>query len=217
MRPVRVVLVDSHEMVRAGLKAMLADHPGVRVVGEAPDAPTGVRIVESLAPDVVLTEMRLGGSTSGLDVCRDLIAWCASARVVILTVYDDEQYLSQALQAGARGYLLKQISAEELVSAIHRVRAGELVIASSMAGHAAATVNRVQSGEYWPGGHLGLTLRESEVLALIVIGMTNASIASRLIVGEETVKTHVRAIYRKLDVNDRTAALAKALREGLFR
>lgn len=216
MRPVRVVLVDGHEMVREGLKAMLAHHPGVRVVGEARDAPSGVQIAENLSPDVVLTEMRLGSST-GLDVCRDLLAWCVDARVVILTVYDDEQYLSQALQAGARGYLLKQISAEELVSAIHRVRAGELVVASSLAGHAASTVNRIEAGEYWPGGHLGLTLRESEVLALIVIGMTNSAIATRLIVGEETVKTHVRAIYRKLDVNDRTSALAKALREGLFR
>jgi len=212
---VRVVLVESHEMVRVGLKEMLAEYPGIRVVGEAADAHEALRIAESLAPDVVLSEVRLG-STSGLELCQDLLTWCADSRVIMLTVYDDEQYLSQALHAGARGYLLKHISGEELVAAIHRVHAGELVVTSTAAGHEASMVTRIDSGEYWPGGRFGLTLRESEVLALIVIGMNNHAIAGRLIVGEETVRTHVRAIYRKLEVNDRTSALAKALREGLF-
>jgi DNA-binding NarL/FixJ family response regulator len=215
MGTVRVVLVENHEMVRVGLKKMLAEYPGIRVVGEAEDAPEALKVAESLAPDVVLSEVRLG-STSGLELCADLLTWCADSRVIMLTVYDDEQYLAQALQAGARGYLLKHISGEELVAAIHRVHAGELVVTSTAAGHAASMVPRIESGEYWPGGRFGLTLRESEVLALIVIGMNNQAIAGRLIVGEETVRTHVRAIYRKLEVNDRTSALATALREGLF-
>ncbi|MFC4834733.1 response regulator transcription factor [Actinomycetospora chibensis] len=211
---VRVVLVENHQMVRVGLKEMLAEYPTIRVVGEAEDAPEALRIAESLAPDVVLSEVRLG-STSGLELCHDLLTWCADARVIMLTVHDDEQYLSQAMHAGARGYLLKHISGEELVAAIHRVHAGELVVTTT-AGHEASTVTRIESGEYWPGGRFGLTLRESEVLSLIVIGMNNHAIAGHLIVGEETVRTHVRAIYRKLEVNDRTSALAKALREGLF-
>ncbi|GAA4756174.1 response regulator transcription factor [Actinomycetospora chibensis] len=210
----RVVLVENHQMVRVGLKEMLAEYPTIRVVGEAEDAPEALRIAESLAPDVVLSEVRLG-STSGLELCHDLLTWCADARVIMLTVHDDEQYLSQAMHAGARGYLLKHISGEELVAAIHRVHAGELVVTTT-AGHEASTVTRIESGEYWPGGRFGLTLRESEVLSLIVIGMNNHAIAGHLIVGEETVRTHVRAIYRKLEVNDRTSALAKALREGLF-
>ncbi|MDD7926536.1 response regulator transcription factor [Actinomycetospora chibensis] len=209
-----MVLVENHQMVRVGLKEMLAEYPTIRVVGEAEDAPEALRIAESLAPDVVLSEVRLG-STSGLELCHDLLTWCADARVIMLTVHDDEQYLSQAMHAGARGYLLKHISGEELVAAIHRVHAGELVVTTT-AGHEASTVTRIESGEYWPGGRFGLTLRESEVLSLIVIGMNNHAIAGHLIVGEETVRTHVRAIYRKLEVNDRTSALAKALREGLF-
>jgi DNA-binding NarL/FixJ family response regulator len=211
---VRVVLVENHQMVRVGLKEMLAEYPTIRVVGEAEDAPEALRIAESLAPDVVLSEVRLG-STSGLELCHDLLTWCADARVIMLTVHDDEQYLSQAMHAGARGYLLKHVSGEELVAAIHRVHAGELVVTTT-AGHEASTVTRIESGEYWPGGRFGLTLRESEVLSLIVIGMNNHAIAGHLVVGEETVRTHVRAIYRKLEVNDRTSALSKALREGLF-
>jgi DNA-binding NarL/FixJ family response regulator len=212
---VRIVVIDSHEMVRAGLKAMLAGHPDVTVVGESDDARTGVTITEHLAPDVVLTEMRLRDA-DGLDVCRALVSSRSDVRVVVLTVHDDELSLSQALAAGARGYLLKRVSARELVAAVHRVRAGELVIDPSMANGGAATVTRVHAGHHWPGGSLGLTRRESEVLALLVAGMTNSAIATRLVLGEQTVKTHVRAIYRKLGVHDRDSAHARALREGLF-
>lgn len=210
----RVVLVDHHEMVRVGLKAMLAGDPGVRVVGEAHDAWTGTQVTANLGPDVVLTEMRMG-DTSGLNLCRDVLAQCATARVVMLTVHDDEQYVRQALRAGARGYLLKQISRGELSAAVRRVCAGEIVVDPRFAEEATAAFP-VRSGEHWPGGRLGLTRRESEVLALVVVGIPNTAIAGRLVVGEETVKTHMRAIYRKLEVTDRTTAVARALREGLF-
>ena len=211
----RVVIIDSHEMVRAGLKAMVADHPEVRVVGEGDSAHTGVMIAEDLAPDVVLTEMRLRDA-DGAEVCRALRTSWPEARVVILTVHDDELSLSRALQAGARGYLLKQVSVGELIAAIRRVRAGEVVVDPSMASSGTAAVTRVDVPGHWPGGRLGLTPRESEVLALLVTGMSNGAIARRLVVGEQTVKTHVRAIYRKLGVHDRDSAHARALREGLF-
>jgi DNA-binding NarL/FixJ family response regulator len=216
-QPLRIVLVDDHEMVRTGLKAMLSRFTGqVRVVGEAADAPTARRVVAGLDPDVVLADVRLGGQ-SGLDLCRDLVRDFPGRRVVLLTVYDDEQYLFQAMQAGAAGYLLKQIDGPELVEQLQRVHAGAVIVDAGLAARAGASADRLQAGEFWPGARLGLTQRESQVLSLMVAGSSNRAIAAELIVGEETVKSHVRGIYRKLEVTDRAAAVAKALREGLFR
>jgi DNA-binding NarL/FixJ family response regulator len=216
-QPLRVVLVDDHEMVRAGLKAMLSRFAGqVRVVGEAADAASARRIVAGLNPDIVLADVRLGGE-SGLDLCRDLVQDCPGRRVVLLTVYDDEQYLFQAMQAGAAGYLLKRIEGPELVEHLHRVHAGGVVVDAALSARAGTSAAQLKAGEFWPGAHLGLTPRESEVLSLMVAGSSNRAIAAELVVGEETIKSHVRGIYRKLDVTDRAAAVATALREGLFR
>lgn len=216
-QPLRIVLVDDHEMVRTGLKAMLTRFAGqVRVVGEAGDAVTARQVVAALNPDVVLADVRLGRE-SGLDLCRELVQDCPGRKVVLLTVYDDEQYLFQAMQAGAAGYLLKRIDGPELVEHLYRVHAGGVVFDPALAARAGASAARLQSGEFWPGAHLGLTQRESEVLALMVTGSSNRAIAAKLVVGEETVKSHVRGIYRKLDVTDRAAAVATALREGLYR
>ncbi|MFN2496550.1 MAG: response regulator [Pseudonocardiaceae bacterium] len=216
-QPLRVVLVDDHEMVRTGLKAMLTRFAGmVRVVGEAGDAATARKVVAGLDPDVVLADVRLGRE-SGLDLCRDLIKDNPGRKVVLLTVYDDEQYLFQAMQAGAAGYLLKRIDGPELVEHLQRVQAGEMALDAALSARAGASAARLQAGEFWPGAHLGLTQRESEVLALMVTGSSNRAIAAELVVGEETVKSHVRGIYRKLEVTDRAAAVATALREGLYR
>ncbi|MGH3903219.1 MAG: response regulator [Pseudonocardiaceae bacterium] len=216
-QPLRVVLVDDHEMVRTGLKAMLTRFAGqVRVVGEAGDAVTARQVVAGLNPDVVLADVRLGRE-SGLDLCRDLIEDSPGRKVVLLTVYDDEQYLFQAMQAGAAGYLLKRIDGPELVAHLHEVHAGGVVLDAGLGARAGASAARLQAGEFWPGAHLGLTQRESEVLALMVTGSSNRAIATALVVGEETIKSHVRGIYRKLDVTDRAAAVATALREGLYR
>jgi DNA-binding NarL/FixJ family response regulator len=216
-QPLRVVLVDDHEMVRTGLKAMLSRFSGrVRVVGEAGDAETARRVVAALNPDIVLADVRLGGQ-SGLDLCRELVRETPERRVILLTVYDDEQYVFQAMQAGAAGYLLKRIDGPELVEHLLRAHAGAIVIDPGLAARAGASAARLQAGEFWPGARLGLTQRESEVLSLMVAGASNRAIAAKLVVGEETVKSHVRGIYRKLDVTDRAAAVAKALREGLYR
>jgi DNA-binding NarL/FixJ family response regulator len=214
-RPIRVVLVDDHEIVLQGLKAILARHVGdVRVVGEAVDMAAAQRVVEALDPDVVLSDVRLRGA-SGLDLCRQLLERDPSRRVVLLSAYDDEQYLFQALRAGAVGYLLKRVSGAELVAHLERVVEGETVVDPTMAGRAAASAARLQRGEFWAGAHVGLTHRESEVLVLAVAGLSNRAIAGRLVLGEETVKSHLRSIYRKLEVNDRAGAVAVALREGI--
>jgi len=214
-RPVRIVLVDDHEIVLQGLKAILARFTGeVRVVGEAVDADAALGVVTALDPDVVLSDVRLRGS-SGLDLCRQLLERDPARKVVLLSAYDDEQYLFQALRAGAAGYLLKRVNGAELVGHLQRVVDGETVLDPTMAGRAALSAARLQRGEFWPGAHIGLTHRESEVLALAVAGLSNRAIAGRLVLGEETVKSHLRSIYRKLEVNDRAGAVAVALREGI--
>ncbi|MFB9744278.1 response regulator [Pseudonocardia sulfidoxydans] len=214
--PLRIVLVDDHEMVIAGLKAMLSPFRGrVRVVGEAIGADQAMSMVASLTPDIILCDVRMQGA-SGLDLCRSLRERDPDAKVVLLSVYDDEQYLFQALRAGASGYLLKKISGEELVRQLELAATGTTVIDASLAGRAVDTAARLQSNEFWPGARHGLTHRESEVLSLMVTGLSNRGIATRLVVSDETVKSHLRSIYRKLGVGDRTGAVATALREGIF-
>ncbi len=216
-RPVRVVLVDDHEMVLEGLKAMLARFAGrIRVVGQAGTSEEAYSVVAALDPDIVLCDIRLRES-SGLDLCRRLTQRDPGCRVVLLSVYDDEQYLYQALRAGAAGYLLKRVSGEELVRSLEQVHAGQTVVDSTLAARVASSAARLDSGEFWPGARVGLSQRESEVLGLIVAGLSNRAIASRLMIGDETVKSHIRAIYRKLGVSDRAGAVAAALREGLFK
>jgi DNA-binding NarL/FixJ family response regulator len=214
--PIRLVLVDDHEMVVAGLKAMLAQFRGrVRVVGEAIGAEEAMVVVDGLDPDIVLCDIRMQGA-SGLDLCRALRERHPACKVVLLSVYDDEQYLFQSLRAGASGYLLKKISGEHLVRQLELAQTGVIVIDAGLAGRAVDTAARLQSDEFWPGARQGLTQRESEVLSLMVTGLSNRGIAGRLVVSDETVKSHLRAIYRKLGVNDRTGAVATALREGIF-
>ena len=212
--PIRLVLVDDHEMVIAGLSAMLASYRGrVRVVGRR-SAPRAVGVVEALAPT----------SCCATSACRASAAWtcagrCASAtracRVVLLSVYDDEQYLFQALRAGAAGYLLKQISGDELVRQLELAHTGVTVIDTVLAGRAVDTAARLQSDEYWPGARQGLTQRESEVLSLMVTGLSNRGDRGRLVVSDETMKSHLRSIYRKLGVATGRGG-RPALREGTF-
>ncbi|GGQ75655.1 response regulator [Couchioplanes azureus] len=216
MPPIRVLLVDDHEMVLHGVSAMLSRFPDrVQVIGTASELPGAVGAVTDDRPDIVLCDVRLRRA-SGLDVCKAIRDVDAGAKVVFLTVYDDEQYLYQALRAGASGYLLKRVDAHELVRHLENVSLGEVVIDPSLAGRIASSAAHLQKGEFWPGARLGLTQRESEVLALLVGGLSNKAIAARLVVSDDTVKTHVRGLYRKLGVRDRGGAVATALREGLF-
>src|SRR6185437_8943593 len=179
----RVVVVDDHKMVLDGLRAMLAAYSGqVAIVGEATEPDVAITVITGQEPDITLLDVRLRGS-SGLDLCAEIRKRRPDCKVVFLTVYDDEQYLYQAL---------------------------------SLAAKVAMSVAHLRGGEFWPGARLGLTQRESEVLALMVAGLSNRAIAGRLTVSEETVKTHARGIYRKLDVTDRSGAVAAALREGIF-
>ena len=216
MAPVRLVLIDDHEMVIEGLNAMLASFGDrVEVVGQAVGAERAVGVVAHLDPDVVLCDVRMQGA-SGLDLCAELRTQDPGRKVVMLSVYDDEQYLFQALRVGAAGYLLKSISSDELVRQLEFVHRGETAIDASMAARAVDTAARLQRDEFWPGARQGLTQRESEILSLVVNGLSNKGVANKLVIGDETVKTHLRSIYRKLGVSDRTGAVATALREGIY-
>lgn len=214
--PVRIVLVDDHEMVIEGLKAMLATYADrVAVVGQAVGAERAVGVVADLRPDIVLCDVRMQGA-SGLDLCLELRGRDPDQKVVMLSVYDDEQYLFQALRVGASGYLLKSISSDELVRQLESAHRGQTAIDPGMAARAVDTAARLQRDEFWPGARQGLTQRESEILSFVVTGLSNRGIANKLVIGEETVKTHLRSIYRKLGVGDRAGAVATALREGIY-
>lgn len=215
--PVRLVLVDDHEMVIEGLRAMLtAFADRIEVVGQAINAEQAMAVIAETDPDVVLCDVRMRGE-SGLDLCLALRERDPERKVVMLSVYDDEQYLFEALRVGAAGYLLKSISSDDLVHQIELAHRGETVIDPGLAARAAGTAARLQRDEFWPGARQGLTQRESEILAYMVSGLSNRGIATKLVIGDETVKSHLRSIYRKLGVSDRTGAVATALREGIYR
>ena len=214
--PMRLVLVDDHEMVIEGLKAMLVSFEDrVQVVGQAVGAERALAVVAELDPYIVLCDVRMQGS-SGLDLCLALRERDPDRKIVMLSVYEDEQYLFQALRVGASGYLLKSISSDELVRQLELAHRGQTAIDPGMAARAADTAARLQRDEFWPGARQGLTQRESEILSYVVSGLSNRGIAAKLVIGEETVKTHLSSIYRKLGVGDRTGAVATALPEGIY-
>lgn len=203
-------------MVIEGLKAMLLPFKNrVRVVGEAVGVDNALTIISGLKPDIVLCDVRMQGA-SGLDLCRLVRERDPERKVILLSVYDDEQYLFQALRVGASGYLLKGISSDELVRQLESVHSGATAIDPGLAARAVDTAARLQRDEFWPGARHGLTQRESEILSFVVTGLSNRGIANKLVIGDETVKSHLRSIYRKLGVSDRTSAVATALREGIF-
>ena len=214
--PVRLLLVDDHQVVLEGLASMLASQSDRVVIAAATtSADEALRLAADRQPDVVLLDVRLRGA-SGLDLCAELVRRHPGIKVVFFTVYDDEQYLFQALRVGAAGFLLKTTTGPELADQLERVMEGDVAVDPALAGRVAMTAARLQSGEFWPGARAGLTQRESEVLGLMVRGLSNRAIALRLSIGEDTVKTHARAVYRKLEVGDRAQAVAVALREGIF-
>ncbi|MDO5499063.1 MAG: response regulator transcription factor [Propionibacteriaceae bacterium] len=217
MTPIRAVLVDDHEMVLYGLQAMLTHFPqDVTVLATATTEAQAKESVAEHEPDLVLCDVRIGRG-SGIDLVAHWHQERPGLKVVLLTAYEDEHYLFQALRAGAAGYILKRIDAHELVRHLHRVLEGDVVIDPALAGRVAMSAARISAGEAWPGADRGLTQRESEVLSLLVDGLSNKAIARKLVISDDTVKTHVRGLYRKLEVSDRGSAVAVALREGLFR
>jgi len=205
MSPVRTVVVDDHPVVRDGLVAMLAGADGLEVVGTAGDGAEALEVIARSEPEVVLMDLRMPG-TSGVEAIRALRAGGRSApRILVLTTYDTDRDIRGALEAGADGFLLKDARREDVIRAVHDLAAGRAVLAP------AALAALAGSG----GGRPALSTREAQVLRLVAEGCTNRAVASRLGIGEATVKTHLMHVYEKLGVGDRASAVRTAWELGL--
>ncbi len=205
--PVRVLVVDDHPVVRDGIRGMLAGASGIEVVGEAGGGAEAVEQAESLAPDVVLMDLRMPG-VDGVAAIREFVRRGLPSRVLVLTTYDTDREVLSAIEAGATGYLLKDAPRDELVRAVEATARGQAFLSASVG---ALLMERVRSPE-----PEALTERELEVLRLVASGATNRDIAERMFVSEATVKTHLLHVYAKLGVNDRAAAVAAAYDRGLL-
>lgn len=212
---IRILIVDDHRMVREGLMAMLRDTV-VEIVGEAETVEQALVEISDKKPEAILLDVRLQGQ-SGLEACRIITEKHPEMAVVFLTVYEDEQYVFEALRAGAKGYMLKRASAEDIVRVLEAVKAGDTIVDPALTGKIALRASHVRPGRLWPGAERGITERESEVLRAIVDGLNNKAVAAQLVISEDTVKTHVRSIFRKLGVSDRAQAISLSLREGIFK
>ncbi|MGW2017827.1 response regulator [Streptomyces sp. NPDC001927] len=216
---IRVLIADDQMMVRQGFTVLLNAEPGIEVVGQAVDGADAVARAAQLAPDVVLMDIRMPG-TSGIEATRLLTEPADSTvKVLVLTTFDLDEYVYDALRAGASGFLLKDASAEELAHAVRVVASGDALLAPHITKRLIAEFSRVTAAPRVPlKDRIGdLTERETEVLALIANGLSNAEIAARLVVAEQTVKTHVSRILVKLGLRDRTQAAVYAYDTGLVR
>jgi DNA-binding NarL/FixJ family response regulator len=216
---IRVLVVDDEELVRTGLRLILEAESDLTVVGTAADGAQAVTEARRLAPDVVLMDIRMPG-LDGLAATRRLLTGPdpVPCKVVILTTFDVDEHVYEALRAGASGFLLKDVPADQLAHAIRVAAAGDALLAPSVTRRLIASFTRREPAAplaVVPAGMADLTAREVEVLGLLAEGLSNAEIGARLFVGEATVKTHVARILMKLGVRDRVQAVIVAFRAGL--
>ncbi|GAA1014905.1 DNA-binding response regulator [Acrocarpospora pleiomorpha] len=204
---IRVMIVDDHPVVREGLRGMLDADPGITVAGEAGSGDEAVVRARELQPDVTLMDLRMPGG-DGVSAITRMLADRPGARVIVLTTYESDQDIVRAVEAGAAGYLLKDTSRADLLSAISAAARGETVLSPSVA---TKLVTRLRA----PVAD-SLSPRETEVLSLVARGLTNAEIGRELFISETTVKTHLLRVFGKLGVSDRTAAVTTALGRGLL-
>lgn len=214
---VRVLIADDQALVRGGFRMILEAKEDVEVVGEAGDGAEAVALVERLQPDVVLMDVRMPG-VDGLEATRRIAASGSSARIVILTTYDVDEYVFSALRAGASGFLLKDVRPGELTDAVHVVARGDALLAPAVTRRLLDRFAGVLPDESARPSDLDeLTEREVEVLRFVALALSNAEIAARLVLTEATVKTHVSSVLRKLGLRDRVQAVVFAYDVGLVR
>ncbi|HLI04961.1 MAG TPA: response regulator transcription factor [Ktedonobacteraceae bacterium] len=215
-RPARLVIADDHELSRAGLRTMLMGQRGLQLVGEANNGHEALELCRRLQPDLALLDVRMP-QLDGLATCRAIKQACPTTSVILITMHENPEYLLEALKAGAAGYVLKDITQRELLSAVRRVLQGESILDSETV---VRVLERLMNGNVPPpqeSSLLRLTPREIEVLQLLAQGQTNREIAKRLILSVSTVKIHVEHILEKLGVSDRTQAAVRAIELGLIR
>lgn len=206
--PIRLVIVDDHPIVRAGLRATLEAEPSLRVVGDAGSGEEAIAVAEASHPDVVLMDLNLGAGIDGAEATRRLAALTDPPRVLVLTAYESEADILRAIESGAIGYLLKDADPNDLVAAIRAAAAGETALAPSVASR---LVSRVRSPQR------ALTQRETQILQMVAEGSANAEVAKRLFISEATVKSHLVQVFAKLGADNRTAAVAEGRRRRLIR
>ncbi|MBC2643672.1 MULTISPECIES: response regulator transcription factor [unclassified Rhodococcus (in: high G+C Gram-positive bacteria)] len=214
---ITVFIADDQAMVRQGFGALLASQPDISVIGDAPDGAVAVSEVRRLRPDVVLMDVRMP-EMNGLDAARVILSagFDPPVRVLMLTTFDVDDYVYEALSIGASGFMLKDAPAEELIRAVRVVADGEALLAPTVTRRLIADVtSRRSAARRKPAALSALTPREREVLELIARGMSNTEIADRLFVAEQTVKTHVGKVLSKLDLRDRAQAVVLAYESGL--
>ncbi|QES42828.1 DNA-binding response regulator [Streptomyces venezuelae] len=215
---IKVLIADDQIMVRQGFSVLLNAEPDIEVIGQAVDGADAVAKVAELGPDVVLMDIRMP-ELSGIEATRRITDELPDVRVLVLTTFDLDEYVYDALRAGASGFLLKDASADQLAEAVRVVAAGDALLAPGITRRLIAEFSRMDGGTRGPfRPRVGeLTGRETEVLALIAQGLSNAEIAARLVVAEQTVKTHVGRILVKLGLRDRTQAAVYAYETGVVR
>lgn len=219
---IRVIIVDDQAMVRAGFAALLSAQADIDVVGEAPDGRSGVQVSRTVHPDVVLMDVRMP-EMDGLSAARELLdpppGVVHRPKVLMLTTFDIDDYVYEALRAGASGFLLKDAPPADLIAAVRVVASGEALLAPSVTRRLIADfVGRRPAPRKNPALRLnGLTPRETEVLELIARGLSNQEIAGHLVLAEQTVKTHIGRVLGKLDLRDRAQAVIFAYEAGLVR
>jgi DNA-binding NarL/FixJ family response regulator len=217
---IRIVVADDHQVVRTGFATLLDTQPDFEVVGTAVDGGEAVRICRELRPDVVLMDVRMPG-TDGIEATRQLAepGQEGGPRILILTTFDLDDYVYDALCAGASGFLLKDVTAERLFDAVRVIAAGEALLAPAVTRRLISEFSRIRPRQATPPTAMAalreLTPRETEVLRLIAEGLSNPEIAARLVVTEETIKTHVSRVLGKLGLRDRTQAVVTAYESGL--
>jgi DNA-binding NarL/FixJ family response regulator len=214
--PVRIIVADDHEVVRSGFASLLDTQPDLTVIGTATDGHQAVRISRELQPDVILMDIRMPGM-DGIEATRQLASDGPSGpRVLVLTTFDLDEYVYDALRAGASGFLLKDITAERLFDAVRVIAAGDALLAPGVTRRLISEFAQRPTARPQPILALEeLTQREKEVLQLVAEGLSNPEIATRLVVTDETVKTHVSHILSKLGLRDRTQAVVTAYETGL--
>jgi two-component system NarL family response regulator len=217
VEPIRVLVVDDHALFRRGLQMVLEQEPDIEVVGEASDGAEAVEKSAESLPDIVLMDVRMP-KRGGIDACTAIHETVPSAKIIMLTISDEEADLYDAIKAGAMGYLLKEISIEEVASAIRAVHGGQSLISPSMASKLltefASMIKKTDDRQQLPTPRL--TDREMEVLKLVAKGLNNRDIAKELFISENTVKNHIRNILEKLQLHSRMEAVVYAVREKLL-
>jgi DNA-binding NarL/FixJ family response regulator len=214
---IRVLIADDQALVRGGFRLILEAQPDIEVVGEASDGREALELARNLAPDVVLMDIRMP-ELDGLETARRLLVNPDAPRVLVLTTFDLDEYVYEAMKSGASGFLLKAVRPEQLADAVRVVAAGDALLAPTITRRLIEEfVARPRPGARAPEELEELTDRELEVLRLVARGMSNVQIAESLVVSEATVKTHITHILRKLDLADRVQAVVLAYESGLVR